>query len=485
MRRITLHLDEIIAIVLFIISSSLFIYHDLTEIFFNFTRTYEYFELDTLLAILMCFSLILIFYSYKKFTDLKINKLMLHKTSTLDNLTSLENRESFCKDIEKDNESIAILINIIDFKSINKILGFSKSDEFLKVFSEKLEKIVFKNTGSKLYRIYGDEFAFIYNKINKINDICQIIKDEFEENNLIFENHDFHISLNLSYSKDEPKFLTATLAMQECKKSLDKQIIAFEKKYFNFQENKDTLNMLKVIKDAISNDNIIPVYHSIVDNNTEEIYKYETLARIKQKDKILLSPYFFINLSKRFKLYPYITKNIIKKSFSDFKYNNMNFSINFSYLDIHNEEILEYFYEVLKTNSQTAKRLTIEILETENISSYEELLSFRKIIKKYGCKLAIDDFGSGYSNWINILQIKPDFIKLDGSIIQNLLLNNEDTVKLVKTIVSFAKENGIKTIAEFVSCKELALLVKELEIDYSQGFYYSQPLEIKKINIKK
>lgn len=483
MKQLKLNFDEIFAIILFITSCIITIYFHLSEKFFNFSKNYDAYEIDEILGVIICFAIIISFYSYKKNQDLNKSNKRLFKVLEKDNLTSLDNREAFFKDIKKNDNVYAVLINIIDFKSINKILGFSKSDEFLKVFSQKLQKIVIENKSLKLYRIYGDEFAFIVDSSEDVELICQRIKDKFEEKSLIFENNDFFISLNLAYSNVSPKFLTATLAMQECKKSLDKHIVPFVKKYYNLEENKETLKMLKVIKNAISNDKIIPVYHSIIDNKTNLIYKYESLARIKQEKEELLSPYYFIELSKKFKLYPEITKNIIQKAFNDFKNCDKYFSINFSYLDIHNEQILDFFYKTLRDNIATAKRLTIEILETENIDSYEELLSFRQTINQYGCKLAIDDFGSGYSNWINILQIKPDYIKLDGSLIQNILLNDESK-NLVKTIVSFAKDNGIKTIAEFVSNEELSILVKDLNIDYSQGFYYSKPELIYNINKK-
>jgi EAL domain-containing protein (putative c-di-GMP-specific phosphodiesterase class I) len=193
-----------------------------------------------------------------------------------------------------------------------------------------------------------------------------------------------------------------------------------------------------------------------------------------QPNNELLSPFFFIELSKKFKLYPNITKNIIEKAFNDFKDMDYGFSINFSYIDINNEEILEFFYKKLEENKETAKKLTIEILETENIGSYSELVIFRNKIKEYGCSLAIDDFGSGYSNWIDILNLQPDYIKIDGSLIQNLL-TNQGNINLVKTIVTFAKDNNFKTIAEFVSNEELSILVRELGIDYSQGFFFAQP----------
>ncbi|MDD2640300.1 MAG: EAL domain-containing protein, partial [Arcobacteraceae bacterium] len=95
-------------------------------------------------------------------------------------------------------------------------------------------------------------------------------------------------------------------------------------------------------------------------------------------------------------------------------------------------------------------------------------------LKQWGYKIFIDDFGSGYSNFIYLTQIKTDFIKIDGAIIKNIL---EDKISflLVKSIVDFAKEANIKVIAEYVSNKEIYDTIKSLGIEYSQGFYFSQP----------
>jgi EAL domain-containing protein (putative c-di-GMP-specific phosphodiesterase class I) len=131
---------------------------------------------------------------------------------------------------------------------------------------------------------------------------------------------------------------------------------------------------------------------------------------------------------------------------------------------------------MLNSYPLVAKRLTIEFLETENIEDYGFLLEFTKKVRKFGTKIALDDFGTGYSNWNNILKLKPDYIKLDGSLIQNLL-NNQDNINLIKLIVEFTKINNIKTIAEFVDNVELANLITDLGIDYSQGYLYAEPKE--------
>jgi len=120
------------------------------------------------------------------------------------------------------------------------------------------------------------------------------------------------------------------------------------------------------------------------------------------------------------------------------------------------------------------KGITFEIVESEDIQNYKLLEEFILLVKSYGCKVSIDDFGSGYSNFTQILQLNIDYIKLDGSLIEKL--NSDVNVKhMIKGLLEYAKNANIKTIAEFVSSKELVDSVKELGIDYMQGYYYGEP----------
>jgi len=467
------YINEIIAVSVFIFLSLIIVNLNLIEKIYEYSVLYKKNNFNLYIILFLILSFVLLLYIFKKNIDLNRSRKKLLKLHKLDKLTGLENRESFLNDRKKNLNSYVIILNIIDFKTINKTLGFENADLLLCEISARLLKTVTKYANTKLYRLYGDEYAFFYNK-NDVDGICNIIKNEFEDNVIHFDKNYFHLGLNIAYSNTEPRFFTATLALHECKKSLNKNIFSYDEGKYNTGEKEETLNMLKIVKNSILEDKIVPVYHAIIDNKTQKVSKYETLARIKIEDGKLLSPYFFIELSKKFKLYPNITKIIIDKAFNDFKNIECGFSINFSYIDINNEEILKYFYKKLDENKQTARKLTIEILETENIGSYSELSIFRNKIREYGCSLAIDDFGSGYSNWVDILNLQPDYIKIDGSLIQNLL-KNQGNINLVKTIVSFAKDNNFKTIAEFVSNEELSILVRELGIDYSQGFFFAEP----------
>ena len=119
-------------------------------------------------------------------------------------------------------------------------------------------------------------------------------------------------------------------------------------------------------------------------------------------------------------------------------------------------------------------RVVFEILESEGIKSYTEVSEFFKEIKKLGGRIAIDDFGSGYSNFEYILKLDVDFIKIDGSLIKNIDKDLYSQV-IVETIINFAKKLGIRTVAEYVHSEEVYEMAKNLEIDYCQGYYLSPP----------
>ena len=96
------------------------------------------------------------------------------------------------------------------------------------------------------------------------------------------------------------------------------------------------------------------------------------------------------------------------------------------------------------------------------------------MVKNYNCQVAIDDFGSGYSNFANIGRLNIDYIKIDGSIVSTVL-QDEDSATIIKAICYFAKMKKVKTVAEFVSSQEIAQALKELDIDFYQGYYFGTP----------
>ncbi len=143
--------------------------------------------------------------------------------------------------------------------------------------------------------------------------------------------------------------------------------------------------------------------------------------------------------------------------------------------DIANIETTAFIYEILEQNREYTKFLEFEILESEEISDFNEVSKFIAEIKKFDCVVGVDDFGAGYSNFNLLTLLDIDFVKIDGSLIEKIN-TSKDLEIIVNTIANFSKEFKVKTVAEYVSNEDIFNKIKELNIDYCQGYYFDKPL---------
>jgi c-di-GMP phosphodiesterase len=141
--------------------------------------------------------------------------------------------------------------------------------------------------------------------------------------------------------------------------------------------------------------------------------------------------------------------------------------------DILNQETVKFIIFLLK-GYNVANKVIFEIIESEYIEDYQAVINFIENMKKLGCKIALDDFGSGYSNFEYVLKMNIDYIKIDASLIKNIDKDPNSQI-ITETIVNFTKKLNIKTIAEYVHTKDVFDKVKSLGIDYSQGYFIGRP----------
>ena len=196
--------------------------------------------------------------------------------------------------------------------------------------------------------------------------------------------------------------------------------------------------------------------------------------RLIEDDKVI-PPGEYLDVAKKTKLYPELTYKMVAKSMSKFANNDKEFSINLSIEDLMNPELMVFVYDYAE-QKEIFQRLVLEIVESEEIEDSDAISKIIERFKERGTKIAIDDFGSGYSNYEYLISLHADYIKIDGSIISHIL-EDERTAEVVKSIVTFAKKSNMKTIAEFVSSKELDEKVKSLGVDFAQGYYYGKAQE--------
>jgi EAL domain-containing protein (putative c-di-GMP-specific phosphodiesterase class I) len=181
-----------------------------------------------------------------------------------------------------------------------------------------------------------------------------------------------------------------------------------------------------------------------------------------------------LDISKKGGYYSKITSMILDNSFAAIKQTNIDISINISALDIEQEPTRQKIFNLLKEYKNDANRVVFELLEDEGVKDFDIIKEFIKDVKKYGVKIAIDDFGAGYSNFERLLDYQPDILKIDGCLIKNITQDNY-SLSVVKTVVTFAKEQNIQTVAEIVENEETFELLANLGIDYTQGYYFGKP----------
>ena len=328
----------------------------------------------------------------------------------------------------------------------------------------------------KLYKFPSDTYCITYSKDKKEEFITLIkeIIDTIYKKVFTFEHYeiDIRISAGISFSDKNNKLITADIALQAAKKNHKDYLVFFEE-LDKFQEYENNILWTKKLKTAFINDNIEVFFQPIINNKTLNVDKYECLVRLKDDGKII-SPFFFLDISKKSNQYTKLTRIVIEKSFKKFQNLPFEFSANISYDDIENADFLDFIKEMLQKYN-VANRVVFEILEDENVKNYNLLIDFIDEIKNLGCKVAIDDFGSGYSNLEHLLKMNVDYLKIDSSIIKNVA-KDENSYKITKTIVDFAKSLNLKTIAEFVENEEIYNIIKDMGADYSQGYYFSAPL---------
>jgi len=239
-------------------------------------------------------------------------------------------------------------------------------------------------------------------------------------------------------------------------------------------QNIETLHTLKV---AIEDKKVISYFQPIVDNTTKKVCKYESLVRIVDEFGRVVQPSEFIDIAKKGRYYSQVTKIVLDNSFKTLLETDKSISINLSALDIESIDMQKKIFHLLEAYKEHSNRVVFELLESEDIKNFDVIVSFIRNVKQKGVKIAIDDFGTGYSNFSRLLQYEPDLLKIDGSLIKNIK-DNELSRNIVETIVLFAKKQKIKTVAEFVENEEIYNIVKELGIDYSQGYAFGKPQEL-------
>jgi len=414
----------------------------------------------------------------------KINKQfkIIRQNYELDSLTGLPNRVKLLNVLEEALQAkkrfSLLYIDIYNFSLINDSFGQTVGDVYLKETAEILQGLVSSIAVEpmmklQVYRMGSDEFVIVCSNQDYIKKVIDALTDTYL---VRYNDIDMPLTFNFGLVHSSEQSTRSSLLTQA--ELAVKDAIAHQQRYsvytgddsykVKYQTN---LEWVKRIKTAFEEERFEAHFQPIVSTDDERCVKFEVLIRLREDDLEVISPFEFLPVLQKMGLEKRLTKVIIDQSFVLMHRCDKEISINMTRDDL-DEDMLRYLEESLQRHNIKAADVSVELVETEELLQDRYIRIIQKI-KALGCKISIDDFGTGYSNFAYLTQIRPDFIKIDGSLIKDIDVDVESR-NIVKGIVDLARSLEIKLIAEYVSTPEIYAIIKELGIEYAQGYHFGK-----------
>ena len=427
--------------------------------------------------------------------DLTEKNLLQHQNSH-DDLTGLGNRQSFEKSllevIEDQREhisSVVIFIDLDNFKPINDIAGHDAGDETLKAIATTLLGRVREK--DIVARLGGDEFAILLHDcpINKATDIAKSILKKVEELRFHFKNKLFRLTLSAGLypitpnCKDSPSTVinAADIACRSAKQSGGSKVYVLTESNNEFKEHITQVDWLEKITQAIENDNFILYGQKIEGLDQAHNNHYEVLIRMQDDDGKIIAPDAFISAAERFNMMSQIDKWVIRESFRLADKDHI-LSINLSGQTVSDPSIAEYILSLRSKYDIDPSKIIFEVTETAAIQNSDAAMTLLDTLSTVGFHFSLDDFGTGLSSFSYLKDMPVSTLKIDGVFIRDI---ETDPIShaMVKSITEIANVMGIKTVAEYVENNSIYKILKDIGINYAQGFFVHKPEALESIII--
>ncbi len=417
-----------------------------------------------------------------------------------DTITGLYNRYEFEKRLgfalkyssTASSQSIMCYVDLDQFKIVNDTSGHVAGDELLKQISLILQKSV----GPKdiVARLGGDEFGilFVGNTLEEAQKKAQGILRAIKEYRFAWEGKFFVVGASMGMVpivRDCCSLIdvisAADAACYQAKEEGRNCIHVATRDNKMIQERRGEMQWLSKLTEALENEKFILFIQPItsLEHESKSLSHYEVLIRLKDDDGKIILPMAFIPAAERYGMMQRIDRWVIENVFKEYVKLQAHtgklhrFSINLSGISLNDKSLGTFIEELFKRYNVAYKSICFEVTETAAVANLSVALAFIKRMRNLGCKFSLDDFGSGLSSFSYLQNIPVDYLKIDGSLVRDIDTNKINKA-MVKSINEVSHTMGMKTICEFVENKEVEETLKELNVDYAQGYYYAKPVPI-------
>lgn len=437
---------------------------------------------------------------FKDVTDSRRQqKVMVHQ-ATHDPLTGLVNRSEFEDRVEKavasarnfENTHALLFLDLDQFKIVNDSAGHAAGDELLRQVSSLLASQL--RGRDTLGRLGGDEFSVLLENcpVSKASRVADALIDSIREYRFVWEDKSYQIGVSIGVvaitSEVEDKAEIMNWADQACYAAKDMGrgcAYVFTEKDRNRGDQQPVAIHRGDLMLAISNEQFQLLYQPIwaLDNDATAIHtRAEVLLRMLDADGEYIVAGAFIPSANRYGLMGQIDRWVIKKLFEDYSHIFMQnpdlvLNLNLSAQSVSDNSLIDFVTQLFEKTVVLPHQICFELSETVLINNFTNAGILIEQLGSLGCAFALDDFGNGLSSFSYLKNIKIDFIKIDGILIRDIC---DDAVDLgmVESINNMAHLMDIKTIAECADSEVVIQQLKELELDYAQGYYLGEPVSM-------
>lgn len=420
--------------------------------------------------------------------------------ATHDDLTGLLNRYEFENRVQTslqhaqiDKSQHALLFMDLDqFKIINDSCGHLAGDRLLQKIPVLIESCIRQH--DTLSRLGGDEFAILMQDCRREQAVlaAETIREKILNFQFLWDNKKFAVGISIGIYVITEKtiniqqaFSAADAACYIAKDNGRNLVHIYNKQDEQSIKEQNYVQWLSNLTEVTDNNNFQIYFQPIVATNSlntdyPDIY-YEALIRYIDEESHIHTPDKFLPAAERFGKIQLLDRWVIKNAIQSFTENKhlsrtSKLSINLSGRSMSSNSLLEYIQEQIKTFKIKPQQLCFEITETEVIASMDDAINLMKKIKAIGCQFALDDFGTGLSSFCYLKNLPVDILKIDGAFIKNIVNNPVDKA-LVQSMHNIAQIMNMKTVAEHVENNDIINTLKEIGVDYIQGYAISRPLK--------
>ncbi|MEQ1528026.1 MAG: EAL domain-containing protein [Methylococcales bacterium] len=424
----------------------------------------------------------------------KIAEQSMLKMTGYDYLTGLMNRSKFHEKCTFElamakrysYQTALFYLNLDHFKEVNDQGGIEVGDQLLIKVANRLQKVL--RTTDLLSRIGGDEFAVImpHIDITAIHSIAKKLQHLFKNLNFQISGQLYKVSASIGISifpiqgdNCDELLANADMAMYESKAAGCAQYHIFSSDCDYQLKLGRMLQWRELLENALAQQRLLLLYQPILEIATNTISHYECLVRLQQADGELIAAGDFIKYAEELGLIAQIDRWVLKQAVQQllsFKKQGKCYglTINMSVLSLQDAAMMTDMADILKSADIEPSKIMVEMTESAAVVDFACSEAVIEQIKTLGCSVALDDFGVGFSSFYYLKQFPVDVVKIDGSFIKQLERGEDDRI-FVKSLSGVAQAFGKKTIAEFVENEAILTILKELGIDYAQGYFIGKP----------